>query len=583
MQNFPDSQHNNTVCWRRGAGAILAGSLLLAACGGAVSDTDGVSSPSVDLSSVSSDGSSEATAVVSAESGTETTATSGSETADTIADANQEDHDDISDSEWSADDETNISLDGSTVTITSPGTYHISGVLDDGQVFVDSPENGIVRLVLDGVDITNTNGAAIEIAEADEVVVVLAEGSENRLADTARSTPDDEVNAALYSMADLTITGIGSLTVVGSYDDAITSKDGLVIGSGALFITAVDDAIRGKDYVVIEDGTIEMISGGDGIKSDNEEDVERGYIAIGGGTITVDAGADAVDAATDLLVTGGSLFLSASGKGLKGDVVVVIDGGDLTIDTTDDAVHSNTEIVINGGEIQIATDDDAVHADSVLVVNGGVIDIAASYEGLEADLIDINGGLMTIVSSDDAVNSPGGPGITIDGGTIVVDAEGDGVDVNGPVTMTDGVLIINGPTASNNGALDVDGGWDMQGGFIVAVGSSNMAGAPDVDSVQGSLLSTFSTQTAGTVINIESADGTNIVTFTPSKAYESIVVSDPDLSADASYEVSVGGTTTSADEYGLSQAGDYEGGSVVDETTTAEAVSQNRGRGRRGP
>ena len=163
--------------------------------------------------------------------------------------------------------------------------------------------------------------------------------------------------------------------------------------------------------------------------------------------------------------------------------------------------------------------------------------------------------------------------VAITGGTLVVDSGGDGMDSNGSVTMSGGTVVVSGPTGNGNGALDYDGTWNQTGGFLVAAGSSGMVMAPSSTSPQSSLLSTFTSQAAGTVVHIESTEGDSIVTFAPAKAYQSIVVSSPDVTTDASYEVSVGGTTSTANAAGLADSGDYEGGSVVDTTTAAEAVS----------
>ncbi len=86
----------------------------------------------------------------------------------------------------------------------------------------------------------------------------------------------DEPNAAIFSAADLTIFGGGTLTVQGNNNDGIASKDGLIIAGGTISVTAVDDGIRGKDYLVIEDGAITVEAGGDGLKSDNAEDTSQG-------------------------------------------------------------------------------------------------------------------------------------------------------------------------------------------------------------------------------------------------------------------------------------------------------------------
>lgn len=69
-----------------------------------------------------------------------------------------------------------VRIDGQTVTITQAGTYQIAGTLDDGALIVESAENAKITLVLGGVSIKNTTGAAIQIGTADDVTIELQEG-----------------------------------------------------------------------------------------------------------------------------------------------------------------------------------------------------------------------------------------------------------------------------------------------------------------------------------------------------------------------------------------------------------------------
>src|SRR4030042_1121209 len=120
----------------------------------------------------------------------------------------------------------------------------------------------------------------------------------------------------------------------------------------------------------------------------------------------------------------------------------------------------------------------------------------------------INGASIHVVSSDDGINGaaggdamgqggkpggvpgqpPGGGGyapravgdsyyLYIHGGYLAIDALGDGIDSNGSIAMTDGVVLVNGPTANNNGALDHIS-FDMTGGFLVAARSPRQARRP---------------------------------------------------------------------------------------------------------
>lgn len=513
-----------------------------------------------------------------------------------------------------------VSIDGSTATITAAGTYTLSGALDDGQIIVDTSDEAPVTLILNGVDINTATSAPIYIANAGSAIIVLADNSANSLTDGASyvfaNPEEDEPSGAIFSNDDLIITGTGSLTVTGNYNDGITSDDSLTIESGNITVTAVDDGIRGKDYLLIRDGTITVEAGGDGLKSDNEDDAELGYIAIESGTITVTAGGDAIAAETDVLVTGGEFTLRAGGgsraqladdasaKGIKGAMNVLIDGGTFTIDAADDGIHSNAHITINGGTFTIASGDDGIHADSTVTINNGDIAITRSTEGIEGGVITINDGNINVVAGDDGINvsgdgdgsdTMGGPGgrpgqsqgvttytgsfyLYINGGYIVVNAAGDGIDVNGAIVMTDGIVLVNGPTTSDNGALDYDATFNISGGLFVAVGSAGMAQAPSTTSTQNSVLINLSgTLPGGTLINIRNESGESILTFAPSKEYQSIVFSSPDL-VNGDYALYYGGSADGTVTDGLYTGGTYTPGTEY-ATFTVSGVTTTLGRG----
>ena len=522
-----------------------------------------------------------------------------------------------------------VMVTGSKATITAAGTYRISGKLADGQIVVDTEDEEEVRLILDGVDIRNSTGAAIDVASAEVAVIVLAGGTENFVTDgesyVFADAEEDEPNAAIFSKADLTIDGDGALAVAANFNDGIASKDGLVIAGGKITLTAADDGIRGKDYLVITDGTITITAQGDGLKSDNEEDATKGYISIEAGVLDVTAAGDAIQAQTDVTIGGGEFVLTAGGgsggrideatsaKGIKAGVNVVIDGGTFAIDSADDALHSNDALTVNGGTFDIATGDDALHADSELTVNDGEIDITRSYEGIESAVITLNGGDLHVVSSDDGLNVAGGndgsgmaagmgpggrPGrgagprqdafaatsnqiLRINGGRIAVEAGGDGIDINGAVEMTDGMLIVHGPTQNMNGALDYDRSFTMTGGFLIAVGSAGMAQAPDESSSQLSILANFSSPVqAGTLIHLQASDGTEIFTFEPAKAYQSVAFSSPELVEGATYVLYGGGSSSGAAKDGLYEGGTYSPGSQLASFTLSGTVTRLGGRAR---
>ena len=337
-----------------------------------------------------------------------------------------------------------VLIDGQTVTITQEGTYQIAGTLDDGALIVESGENAKITLVLGGVSIKNTTGAAIQIATADDVTIELEEGTTNVLqsgeeVDIAAATESEEASGgALQSKADLKIKGKGSLTVLGYLNNGIHCTKDLKIKNGNISVTALGHGIKGKKSVTVSGGTVTVTSGKDGITSDETENEEKGFVTIEGGEIIITSAGDGVSAETTLTVTGGVISIISGGgsanaqqktdnmrgwwdfdnsasdddsvscKGLKAGKALVIFGGSITIDAQDDALHTDGDMTISGGECILSTGDDGAHADLSLTVLDGKITVLTSYEGLEANQITLAGGDLDITASDDGINANGG-------------------------------------------------------------------------------------------------------------------------------------------------------------------------------
>lgn len=337
-----------------------------------------------------------------------------------------------------------VLIDGQTVTITQEGTYEIAGTLDDGALIVESGENAKITLVLGGVSIKNTTGAAIQIGTADDVTIELEEGTTNVLqsgeeVDIAAATESEEASGgALQSKADLKIKGKGSLTVLGYLNNGIHCTKDLKIKNGNISVTALGHGIKGKKSVTVSGGTVTVTSGKDGITSDETENEEKGFVTIEGGEIIITSAGDGVSAETTLTVTGGVISIisgggsanaqqktdnmrdwwdfdnsasddnSASCKGLKAGKALVISGGSITIDAQDDALHTDGDMTISGGECILSTGDDGAHAELSLTVLDGKITVLTSYEGLEANQITLADGELDITATDDGINANGG-------------------------------------------------------------------------------------------------------------------------------------------------------------------------------
>lgn len=499
---------------------------------------------------------------------------------------------------------TGASASKTAVTVTAAGTYLLRGACTDGSILIDAPADEKVQLVLDGLTLQSRTGSPLVIAGADKVFLTLAQDSQNSLADAAsyvQEAAGSSVDAAVFSKADLTINGSGSLTVTGNYKHGIVSKDDLVITGGAICVTAASTGLDGKDSVRITGGTLDITAQTNGIRSTNTEDASRGFVWISGGVIKIDAQTDGIQAETLLRLDGGTLDIRTGGgsanapassgkedgrfggffgffggstqtasdtpssKGLKCTAALLITGGTCTLDCTDDAVHAGGDIRVSGGELSIATGDDGIHADSALLISGGTIRILKSYEGLEAADITISGGDIVLTSSDDGLNASGSgtARLTISGGRTVVNAEGDGIDSNGTLTITGGVTLVSGPTSSGNGALDYDSSASVTGGVLIACGSSDMA--QNLNSgTQGVIMCTVTTQPANTTVALCGTDGRAIVSFSPEKQFSSVVISAPAITADGTYTL-VTGKVSGADSFGYA-----ENAEITVEQTLAE-------------
>ncbi|OFS81748.1 hypothetical protein HMPREF3164_03610 [Rothia sp. HMSC08A08] len=234
-----------------------------------------------------------------------------------------------------------VTVEDGTLTITKAGTYKLSGEYQ-GQIKVETADSDAVRLVLDNANITNSSGAALNVVNADEVILYSASGTTNTISDGAdyTATGEDDPDAVVYSKADLTIAGEGTLKVNGNHEDGIHTSDGLVIASGTLEVNAANTGIKGKDYVDILGGTINVTAQQDGIKSTNDTDEGQGWTRLSNGTVTVNAGDDGFKASRVVEISGGSLTVEQSDEGIEAQYINV-SGGDVNVTSEDDGMNAS--------------------------------------------------------------------------------------------------------------------------------------------------------------------------------------------------------------------------------------------------
>lgn len=259
---------------------------------------------------------------------------------------------------------------------------------------------------------------------------------------------------------------------------------------------------------------------------------------------------------------------STSTKGIKADGALQILGGDYNINSADDALHTNSTLEIRDGNMEIATSDDGMHADDALVISDGDINITESYEGIEGLTITIDGGNISIVSGDDGLNAAGGADssgfggmgtdmfasnddicIEINGGYLYILAGGDGVDSNGNLTINGGEVYIDGPSDGGNSAIDYgdNAAAYINGGTVVAVGSSDMVEAFDDSSEQAVMSVAVSAGSAGDEIKLLDSDGNELISFTAAKTYDAVIITTADLAQGETYTLVTGDNETTVE------------------------------------
>lgn len=458
-----------------------------------------------------------------------------------------------------------VNISGSTVTITSAGTYIISGSLSDGQIVIAASDSDKVQLVLNNAEINCNTSAAVYVKSADKVFVTLPAGTTNSLGGGTEyvQTDDNTVDGVIFSKSDLTLNGTGTLKIDADYRHGIVTKDTLCITGGTYVIDAVKTCLAGKDGIKILDGSFTLTAGSKGLNSGNDDDAREGSIYIAGGTFT--------------------------------------------IKSEDDSIHADGSCIIAGGTYTIAAGDDGIHANYDTVITDGSITITDSYEGIEGRRITVSGGTISLTASDDGINAatggssdeqrmPGGQKgefggfgrqkgadvqsqdgqqsqemqmpqdgqqpqemqapasrsasdddvyVKITGGTITVNAGGDGIDSNGNLYITGGTVYVAGPTSNGDGALDYEEEASITGGTLIAAGSSGMAQGMGSNSTQCSMLVNLSeTIAAGSVISLKDSSGNVLISWTSPKQFSSVVISTAELAQGSTYALVTGDTQT---------------------------------------
>ena len=461
--------------------------------------------------------------------------------------------------------------DGAVITITDAGDYIVSGSSSDARLIIDADKEAQVRLLFKGVELGCEDNAPVLVKSADKVIITLDDGTQNTLSDGASYAlqDDEKTDGCIFSKADLSINGSGSLTVNASYKHGIVTKDDLVIADGNISVSSASTALEGKDSVTVVGGTIKLDAGTNGVRTTNEEREDKGFITVTGGDIDITSGSEALEAVTFISVSGGNINAQAGGEisetettgiiqadtesegaiGFSAEGYIEITGGAVNISSTDDAFHTGENFTLSGAEVNVMSGDDAVHAKGDITILDGTLNISGSHEGLEALNVTIGGGEVTISSDDDCINCAGGSDseessgqegvcLTVSGGTLTAVSNGDGLDSNGDILISGGSVYVSAGGSFDDSAIDFKGKAEITGGTLVACGMAAMDSGFADSSTQHSVTETMSEiVSGGTQLTVKDSTGAELVSFTPANDWQSIVYSAPGMQSTESYTV----------------------------------------------
>ncbi len=201
-------------------------------------------------------------------------------------------------------------------------------------------------------------------------------------------------------------------------------------------------------------------------------------------------------------------------------------------------------MVVKEGTIVVKAVGDGIKAVTNLIINNGNINVEDSYEGLESENIIINDGEKGDRNGGQMGGQMGGQStgtLTINGGNIYVNADGDGLDSNGSITMSGGIVIVEGPTSSADGALDYDGSFNITGGTLFAVGAAGMAQAPGSDSTVNGIMTNI-TANSGSKVEITDSNGSAVFSYTLTKSIQNVVFCSDKLTTDDTYLINIDGS-----------------------------------------
>ena len=492
----------------------------------------------------------------------------------------------------SGDDAGIVTVNGNDVVATNTSEkiikYVLTGTTSDGFFKLYSTKKQAI--VLNGVNITNPDGAAINNQSKKRTFIVLNDGTKNYLTDGTNykdATDSEDMKACFFSEGQLVFSGSGYLEVDANCKAGIRSDDYVrTMPKTNIYVDASSgNGIRGNDAVIVTGGVININITGTadkGISTDGE-------VKIDGGRTTI-------------LTSGGYEYDSddkdyTACSGVKADSLITINGGELNIKSTGTGgkgMNSDDKININDGVIRIITtgkrqkdskgsvSPKGIKADGDITINGGQTQVRLEgsgdgTEGIESKSeIHIEAGTVESYSYDDAINSAGN--LYIDGGYVYARSyNNDGIDANKNLYLNGGVVIAEGAGQPECG-IDAAEQYKayVNGGTVIAVGGGLQA--IDSSSKQASIA--VSVQMGTTIGVLDGSKAILAYTTPSSNSGTALMISSPSFKSGSSYTLRSGCSVSGGTAfYNLTTGCTIGSGNQSVDATASTSVSGSMGGG----
>lgn len=412
----------------------------------------------------------------------------------------------------------------------------------------------------------------------------------------------------------------GSNLTITAVNNGIKGKDYVELNGGTADITSNDDGIKSsKGYVEMNDGTYNLNVTGKGINCETDFTAKCG-------TLTITAEDDAINANNNCTIENGIFNLSSGDDGIHADNELIINNGTIDVTNCYEGLEGLT-VTINDGNIKVNSEDDGINASegSTSDESTGIAPGTDIPEAPTEDTTGINGSAQVPPQEDG--NTPQAPPqnehgnrphgeppempqgeqsntttnqnqgtekerpmggkagfggmdvnedciIAINGGTVYVNAEGDGIDSNGSISFNGGTVVISGPSNSGNGALDCGTTIEYNGGTLISYGTAGMSELPDSSS-QGYTATWYGIDiAANTLVSITDSGGNIIAAFTPDKDINCFTIGSESISQGDILSLNTGGAYNGIlNENSYATEGSITGQTNINQLTISDKVS----------